>query len=108
MDLLQRVLSCDLFCRLIITGSTKYFLSTPEPNPANETTTIKAGIALDGKSVLKIFNTMGELVFTVIDGEMTAGEYEFKIPTSKLPSGSYLIRMQSGPFSDTQKLLITK
>jgi hypothetical protein len=99
---------CFMNGRLIITGGTKYFLSTPEPNPANETTTIKAGIALDGKSVLKIFNTMGELVFTVIDGEMTAGEYEFKIPTSKLPSGSYFIRMQSGPFSDTQKLLITK
>ncbi len=99
---------CFMNGRLIITGTTKYFLSTPEPNPANETTTIKAGIALDGHSELKIFNTMGGLVFTVIEGEMTAGEYEFKIPTSKLPSGSYLIRMQSGPFSDTQMLLITK
>jgi len=45
------------------------------PNPFNPSTTIKLNLPRAGEVSLKIFNVRGELVRTLVDGQMTAGEH---------------------------------
>ena len=94
--------------RLIVLSSTAYSLSTPEPNPANNEFKLKAGVGLDAQTAIEIFSTMGQKVYTIISQELKSGVYEFIIPTEDIPSGNYLIRMQSGPYIQAEKLIIMK
>jgi flagellar hook assembly protein FlgD len=43
------------------------------PNPFNPTTEIKMTLPQAGRVSLKVFNVRGELVRTLVDGEMSAG-----------------------------------
>jgi len=51
---------------------------------------------------------MGDLVSTIVNKELKSGEYEFTVPVGDLSSGVYMIRMESGPFIDVKKLIISK
>jgi hypothetical protein len=44
----------------------------------------------------------------ILDEEKPAGEYETQWNASSHPSGVYFLRMQSGQFSETRKLLLMK
>ncbi len=45
------------------------------PNPFNPSTTIKLNLPKAGDVSLKVFNVRGELVRTLVDGQMVAGEH---------------------------------
>ena len=45
------------------------------PNPFNPATTIKLSLPRNGQVSLKVFNVRGELVKTLVNGQMTAGEH---------------------------------
>ncbi len=52
---------------------TEYGLSQNYPNPFNPSTKIEFALPVAGHVRLTIFNTLGQLVATVIDDEMAAG-----------------------------------
>ena len=57
------------------------------PNPFNPTTTIKLNLPKAGDVSLKVFNVRGELVRTLVNGPMQAGEYSL-IWDGKTDSGN--------------------
>jgi len=57
------------------------------PNPFNPSTTIKMNLPKTGDVSLKVFNVRGELVRTLVDGQMTAGEHSI-IWDGKTDSGN--------------------
>lgn len=108
-DILQTKLqTCFTQGHLIIYSPTQFQLSAPEPNPAYENVNIKYNVAFDAVTKIEIYNSMGVLVKTIADGNLKAGAYESKFPVSELSSGIYIITMQSGPYSATRQLAITK
>lgn len=78
------------------------------PNPFNPSTTIKYSLLVDGKVTLKIFNTLGEEIKTLVDEIKPAGIYSITFNASTLPSGVYIYRIQAGDFVNSKKMILLK
>jgi hypothetical protein len=57
---------------------------------------------------LTVFNTLGQQVATLVNGEMEVGYHEVQFGGSGLSSDVYFYRMQAGSFVETKKLILTK
>jgi hypothetical protein len=83
------------------------------PNPFNPTTAISYSIAKQGDVTLKVYNTKGQLVKTLVNGVQTKGKHTVIWNGNDdngrpVASGMYLYRMQSGKFSSTKKMMMLK
>jgi hypothetical protein len=57
---------------------------------------------------LNIYNTLGEKVTTLVSTIQKAGSYEVSFNASKLASGVYIYRLESGNFSTVKKMILNK
>jgi hypothetical protein len=57
---------------------------------------------------LKVYDTAGRLVATLVDGWCDAGEHQITVDGSKLASGVYLARLEAGEFTQMQKMVLLK
>lgn len=79
------------------------------PNPFNPTKTIQFTIPVADKITLKAYNTLGEEVRTLIDGEIVeAGNHKIIFNASDLSSGVYIYRLQSSTKVISKKLVLLK
>jgi len=93
---------------LEVNGPKDFTLFQNYPNPFNPLTTIKYALPLDSKVKLSIYNTVGQLVETLIDEQMEKGYHEIKFDASNYASGVYLFRLEAQNYSSTKKLLLLK
>lgn len=70
------------------TGNNDY-LSHCYPNPANEKTTVYFDLPCDSKTTLNIYNLNGQLIRTVVNEMMTAGQHTVIIPVTDIKEGVY-------------------
>jgi hypothetical protein len=89
-------------------GYFSYALCQNYPNPFNPNTTIKFELSQKSQVSLKVFNALGQLVTTLVNGEQEAGYHEVKFNGSNLASGVYFYRIQAGDFVATKRLLLLK
>ena len=73
------------------------------PNPFNPSTTITYSIPIAGKVSLKIFDVLGNEIATLVNEEMTPGNYTVNFNASNLTSGVYFYRLQAGDFVETKE-----
>jgi flagellar hook capping protein FlgD/carboxypeptidase-like protein len=92
----------------------KFALSQNYPNPFNPTTTIEYSVASKTQVEIKIYNSLGQRVVTLLNKELNAGKYEtnwngLDSKGNKLSSGVYYYQMitKSG-YNDSKKLLLLK
>jgi hypothetical protein len=85
-----------------------YALSQNYPNPFNPTTTIKYSIAKPGMVNIKVYDIVGREVATLVNQEQGSGSYQVTFDASKLASGLYIYRIQSGDFSAVSKMMLMK
>jgi subtilisin-like proprotein convertase family protein len=86
----------------------QYVLSQAYPNPFNPSTTIRFEVPLASHVTLAVFNSIGQRVATLIDGDVPAGVHEVRFDGTRLSSGVYFYRMQSGAFIQTRKVVLVK
>ena len=82
------------------------------PNPFNPETTISYSIASASNVNLKIYDTLGREIMTLINKEQTAGNYNVKFNAGKLSSGIYLYQLavagKENSFSSVRKMILMK
>jgi len=93
--------------RLVIPGNVAYSLAL-SPNPANTNFGIDFGVGLEAQTTIEMYNIMGEKVSVFADEVLIPGEYNISIPVADIPSGVYLVRIQSGPYTETKSVVISK
>jgi hypothetical protein len=78
------------------------------PNPFNPSTNIRFSLPTASNVALKVFNTAGQEVATLVEGYREAGNYEHSFDASQLASGVYYYRLKAGNFIETRKMILTK
>ncbi|MBL8016300.1 MAG: S8 family peptidase [Ignavibacteria bacterium] len=78
------------------------------PNPFNPSTVISIDIPENGYASLKIFNSLGQEVASLIDGDIKAGSYQKVFNASALPSGIYFYKFVTNGFSEVRKMSLIK
>jgi photosystem II stability/assembly factor-like uncharacterized protein len=86
----------------------EYKLYQNYPNPFNPSTKIKFDVAASDNISLRIYNSLGQTVEYVFKGNLSAGAYTFNWNAKNLNSGIYFIRMESGNYSFTKRMLLIK
>jgi hypothetical protein len=92
----------------------EYALLGGYPNPFNPSTTVRFALRATSKVSMKIYNSIGQEVTTLVDGREDAGLHEVRWDASSVASGVYFCRMTAadengaGQFTATQKLLLVK
>ena len=86
----------------------EFTLSQNYPNPFNPTTVIRFGLPKDSPVTLRVYNAIGQLVRTLVSGQMTAGYHEVTFNASNLASGLYIYRLTGKDFAITKKMLLMK
>ncbi|MCU0344865.1 MAG: T9SS type A sorting domain-containing protein [Ignavibacterium sp.] len=87
---------------------TEYLLSQSYPNPFNSSCAIKYSIPKLSQVSLKIFNTLGEEIETLVNEEKPVGTYELNWNAANLPSGVYFYQLKAGDFISTKKMILLK
>jgi hypothetical protein len=86
-----------------------YRLYQNYPNPFNPTTRISFDLPSKTTVTLKVYNLMGAVVATLVNGEMEAGPHRAEFDGTGVTSGLYFYTIQtSGGFSATRKMLLIK
>lgn len=78
------------------------------PNPFNPSTTISFSIPSRSFVSLKVFDTLGREVATIVSEEMPAGNYSRQWNAANMSSGVYFYRLQAGSFIETKKLVLLR
>jgi hypothetical protein len=91
-----------------ITSPKVYTLEQNYPNPFNPSTLIRYSLEKDGLTNISIYNALGQKVATIVNEIKKAGSYDVIFDASKLASGVYFYRMESGNFISIKKMLFIK
>lgn len=87
---------------------TTYRLLQNYPNPFNPSTTIHFEIPKFSHVTLSIYNVLGQLVQTVVNGERAPGVYDVRVDGSRWGSGVYYYRVVAGNFIQTNKMIVLR
>ena len=87
---------------------TEFALYQNYPNPFNPSTMIRFSIPVGGTVALNVFNTLGEKVAALLNGQLEAGYHEVSFDASNLPSGLYFYEIKTGDFSSIKKMILMK
>ena len=93
-----------------IAGASKVFaLMQNYPNPFNPSTTIEFTLPEDGRVTLRVYDVLGKVVATLVDGELKAGSvHRATFDASRISSGIYFFRLEHRDKQLMKKLLVMK
>jgi protocatechuate 3,4-dioxygenase beta subunit len=86
----------------------QFTLTQNYPNPFNPSTMIRYTLQVSGRVAVRVYNMLGQLVATLVDGNQSAGAYEVTFNASTLSSGVYFYRIESGSFTAVKKMMLLK
>jgi len=88
--------------------SKEYHLLANYPNPFNPSTTIEFQIPQEGFVSLRVYNTLGEEVATLVNKNLNVGNYSVNFIANDLPSGLYIYRLEANNFTSSKKMLLLR
>ena len=86
----------------------KLFLKQNYPNPFNPVTTFEYTILNSGYTTIEVYNLLGERIKYSDKGFQKAGNYIDKLNFEEFTSGIYLLKVNSGDYSDQISIQLLK
>lgn len=86
----------------------EYDLAQNYPNPFNPVTQIQYTLPTDAHVQLVIYNSLGQKVATLVNGNQQAGRHSASFDATALSSGVYLYQLSTPGFSQTKKMMLVK
>jgi plastocyanin len=86
----------------------QYRLNQNFPNPFNPATIISYYLPKTSQVLLKVYDTIGNEVATLVHKEQSAGSYEINFSATHLSSGIYIYKLQAGSFLDSKEMILIK
>ena len=86
----------------------EFYLFQNFPNPFNPTTTIEYTLQRNSNVTIKIYNTLGEQVKTLVNKYQTIGNYKISFNANNLTSGVYFYQLTTGGGIITRKMIYLK
>ncbi len=95
------------------TAATTFELKQNYPNPFNPSTTINFRLPSDERVVLKVYNSRGQLVKTLIDRNYSSGSHSVSWDGTNdrgksVASGVYIYRIKAGKYSKSVKMNLVR
>ena len=87
---------------------TTYSISQNYPNPFNPTTQIQYTIEKPGNVSLVVYDILGRKVAELVNEFQQSGQYKVNFDASRLASGVYIYKIESGSFSSIKKMMLMK
>ncbi len=78
------------------------------PNPFNPTTSIRFSVPEAANVRITINDILGREVESLVNEELSAGNYTVKFDAAKLSSGIYIYTLQAGKIVQTKKMMLLK
>ncbi|MEO8513988.1 MAG: T9SS type A sorting domain-containing protein [Ignavibacteria bacterium] len=91
-----------------LNGPENYSLSQNYPNPFNPNTQIDFAIPKNSFVQLKVFNSAGQEVKDLVNGNMGRGAYSINFDGTNLSSGVYFYKLITAEFTSVRKMLLIK
>lgn len=88
--------------------NTNPLLGQNYPNPFNPNTLISYALAGDGQVIIKIYDTIGIEVKTLVDEYKQSGFYKASFNASNLVSGVYFYKFVIGNYSAVKKMVLLR
>jgi len=85
-----------------------YSLFQNYPNPFNSGTQLQISIPTIGNYTLRVYNQLGQVVATLLNGQVTTGTHTFNFEASGLASGVYFYNFSGDNFSQIRKMILLK
>jgi len=78
------------------------------PNPSNSNTTLAFNLDQDQNVNVKVYNMLGEVVYSNNEGRLSSGQHTIMINGSALDNGVYLVNLTTDSGLTVQRLVIQK
>lgn len=88
--------------------SDDYKLHQNYPNPFNPVTRLSYKINKDGYVLLKVYNLVGQELYTLVSEYQKAGSYNVRFDGSDLTTGIYIYKLQVNDFTSVKRMTLIK
>ncbi|MBX3043569.1 MAG: hypothetical protein KF896_07620 [Ignavibacteriae bacterium] len=104
-----RMSYCGEEVRKIVLSNRFYDLKSKTANPVlGGFAEISYTVALPAQTYIEVFNSFGESINLISDGFKESGTYTQIIDFKELNTGLYFVKMVSGPFAKSIKIMVVK
>jgi photosystem II stability/assembly factor-like uncharacterized protein len=90
------------------TSPAQFSLAQNYPNPFSGVTNFEYGIPNEEHVALKVYNSLGEEVATLVNGEAAAGEHSATFNAENLQNGIYFYKLTAGKYAQTGKMAVVR
>ena len=87
---------------------TQFRLDQNYPNPFNPSTIIAYALPQAAEVHLAVYDLFGRRVATLVEARQAAGRYEVAFVATRLASGTYIYRLEAGPYRAVGRMLLVK
>jgi hypothetical protein len=85
-----------------------FALAQNYPNPFNPATKISFSLPTAEKAVLTVYNSLGQVIKTLLNENLAAGLHQVSFDAVALPSGIYYYKLEAGTYSSVKRMLLVK
>jgi subtilisin family serine protease len=78
------------------------------PNPFNPSTVVRFQLSIVGEVSVKVYDVLGREVAVLVNDRMLPGQHSVTFDAAGLPSGMYVVVLESNGFRDMRKVMLVK